>query len=422
MASIDPIETGSTLRTSAHHPGPDPHQPSGRSLVPAGRTSLRRSATCCVLACLITAGIEMGWTRTEAAAPVQEGTKLTWQGGRWNVTGVNMPWYNWGCDFGCNANGGVVGTRTTLASRFATLQSNGIHTVRWWVFPGANPWQITSDGTGRPTGIDAAVYADFDAALQLAAQYDLYFNFVLFSGATHPPRSWIDNPDHRAALGQVLGTLFARYRNNPRVMSWEIFNEPEFQIWNNEISEANTVATARVIADSVHANSDALVTLGNASAAAIPMWSTVNLDYYSPHWYDYMSGGGDWCMACNDHNYYKTRFGITKPMVAGEIYLGSDINPSARVSSFYDKGYAGVWGWSLFSDRTADGMTVDMPAMQALASSRGDIGPRGQAVPAPPTNLRITALLFGPSRHLWDRPMAAATPMARSRRPETALE
>lgn len=411
MGSADSIDTGDVPRHASCSAAPR----DVRAAAASRRVSPGRSAVLSVLVCLaVVAGI--GRARPEAAAPVQEGSKITWQGGRWNVTGVNMPWYNWGCDFGCNASGGVVQTRTTLGSRFATLQSNGLHTVRWWVFPGANPWQITVDGSGRPTGINAAVYADFDAALQLAEQYDLYYNFVLFSGATHPPRSWIDNPDHRAALAQVLGTLFSRYRTNPRVMSWEIFNEPEFQIWNNEISEANTVATARAIADSVHANSDALVTLGNASAAAIPMWSSVNLDYYSPHWYDYMSGGGEWCMACNDYNYYRTRFGITKPMVAGEIYLGTDTTPSNRIGSFYDKGYAGIWGWSLFSDRTADGMTVDMAAMRALTTSRTDVGPRGgQPAPAPPTNLRITALLLAPIRALSSRhaPTAEASVVRR---------
>ena len=334
-----------------------------------------------------------GWVQSsDAAAPVQSGSKITWLGRTWNVTGVNMPWYNWGCDFGCNGNGGVVQTKNTLGARLANLQSAGAHVVRWWVFPGENPWQITVDGTGRPTAVNAAVYADFDAALELAEQYDLYYNFVLFSAATHPTRSWIDNSTHRAALAQALGPLFARYRSNPRVMSWEIFNEPEFQIWDGEISEANTVLTARAISDSVHQNSDALVTIGHAFADGIPMWLNANLDYYSPHWYDYMSSAGDWCMSCNDYNYYKNKYGITKPIVVGEIYLGSDANPASRLNSFYDKGYAGVWGWSLFTERTSDGLVVDMTAMRNFVTSHPDVGPKpqtGLTPPAPPTNLRI---------------------------------
>jgi hypothetical protein len=367
--------------------------PSAPSLLHTWRVAL----SVCFFVSVISSGL-LHMRRVEAAAPVQSGSKITWLGGTWNVTGVNMAWYNWGCDFGCNASGGVVQTRNTLASRLATLQGAGAHVVRWWVFPGDNPWQISVDGTGKPIGINPAVYADFDAALQLAEQYDLYYNFVLFSSATAPTRSWIDNPTHRQALADVLGTLFARYRTNPRVMTWEIFNEPEFQIWDGAISEANTVTTARLIADAVHGNSDALVTIGHAFADGIPMWQSVNLDYYSPHWYDYMSGGGDWCMECNDYNYYRTKYGITKPIVVGEIYLGSDANPAARLNSFYDKGYAGVWGWSLFPERTADNMQVDMAAMRSFTSSHSDVGPRGgsaPAAPAPPSNLRIVSMLLG---------------------------
>ena len=337
---------------------------------------------------------------SQAATPVQTATnKISWQGNTWNVTGVNMPWFNWGCDFGCNNNGGVVGTKDQIAPRFQQLKDSKMHMVRWWVFPGDNPWQITVDSSGMPTGINSAVYADFDAALQLAEQYDLYYNFVLFNSATAPRRSWIDNPTHRTALAQVLGTLFARYKDNPRVMSWEIYNEPEFQIWDGLVSEANVVATAKAITDSVHANSDALVTVGNASVEGIPMWTQIGLDYYSPHWYDYMSWPGA-CMRCTDYNEIKNRYGLTKPIVVGEMFIGNNNSDDlARFNDFYDKGYAGIWGWSLFHDHTADLLQVNLSAATQFVNSKTDIGPK--------------TLTVSPSPSLSPTPSPSASPAKR---------
>ncbi len=316
------------------------------------------------------------------AAPVNSNpAKLSWIGSNWNVTGANVPWYNWACDFGCNNNGGVMSTRTTLSVGFQRLRDAGVHVARWWVFPG-DPWQITRDSSGAPTGLNPSIYADFDAALQLAEQYDLYYDFVLFSAATHPPRSWIDDPTQRAQLAQVLGPLFARYRDNPRVMSWEIFNEPEWQIWNNLIGQANTVATAAVIADSIHTNSNAYATLGQATIDGLPMWSSVNLDYYSPHWYPSMTGNG--CAICQTTDQIRARWPSigNKPIVIGEIYAGSDANPLNNLNTLYNNGYAGAWAWSLFSDRTNDRLTVDFTALTTFTSQHSDIGPRAGVTPS----------------------------------------
>jgi len=191
-----------------------------------------------------------------------------------------------------------------MATAFAQLKADGIHSVRWWVFPG-NPWQVTTDASGVPTGLNPAVYQDFDAALALAQQYDLYYDFVLFSGATAMPAAWETDSSQRSALTSALSPLFAHYAGNPRILSWEIYNEPDLAIWSNQIAQQPVVDTAKALTQAVHQQSPGtLVTIGTGYADGMAMFTGVGLDYYSPHWYDYMSGG-TYCMICQDASYYQ---------------------------------------------------------------------------------------------------------------------
>ncbi len=330
-------------------------------------------------------------TISQQAAPLQSNpNRISYLGRDWYLHGANVPWYNWACDFGCNQNGGVSGNTSVLSSGFQKLKDANMHLARWWVFPG-NPWQITKDQNGHPNGLDSKIYADFDAALTLANQYDVYYNFVLFSSATDLPSAWLTDPIQRTKLAQILGVLFARYKDNPRVMSWEIFNEPEFQIWNNQIAQAPVVDTVRAISDSVHTNSDALTTVGGAMLDGLPMWKDTGLDYYSPHWYDYMGSGG-WCARCTDYNEVKNRFGLTRPVVIGELYIGTDTDSLQRFNDFYNKGYAGAWPWSLFPERTNDKLGIDFAAAKSFSITKTDIGPLsiGATITVAPTPTIVT--------------------------------
>lgn len=311
----------------------------------------------------------------KTCTPNGAGTRIRWQGQDWYLLGANLPWYNWQCDFGCGTSSGVSnsGVKADIAAKFAQLQAAGVHTVRWWVFPG-DPWQITRNAQGAPTGLNSAIWADFDAALQLANQYDIYFSFTLFSGPTDLPGSWIDNATQRGQLAGVLGQLFAHYSGNQRIISWEIFNEPEFAMWNNQVSTPNMQATVGAIAASVHANSTALVSVGSAMLDGLSFWTGLGLDYYTAHWYDYMSSG-NWCARCTDYTTVKSQYNLDKPLVIGEFYAGTDTDAYQRLADFYAKGYAGAWPWSLFPDHTSDGMNVDMSAAQTFASQHSDVGP-----------------------------------------------
>lgn len=329
-------------------------------------------------------------TRLSAVAPPAgpATNRIAWNGGRWYLHGANVPWYAWGCDFGCNpANGKTGGVSTNLPvlrAAFARMRDAGMHIARWWVFPG-DPAQILRDAAGAPTSLDPAIYADFDAALALAEEFDIAYDFVLFSAPTHIPVAWQTDPAQRARLIDALSPLFARYAHHPRIFSWEPYNEPENDIWKSRIAQQPVVETGTAIAQSVHANAPGTyVTIGHFQAIGMLMWRNAGLDYYSPHWYDYMLG--DNCIYCHDAAYY-TAWGIDKPIVVGEYYTGgpesSPGGSAERIGYWYASNYAGAWAWSLFPDKTADRLAVDFAAARAFAAQHDDIGPVGEAAAAP---------------------------------------
>jgi hypothetical protein len=341
------------------------------------------------------------------------GSRISWQGGNWYVQGVNVPWLNWGCDFGCGANGGVssAASQSELSGGFEQLRSAGVHSVRWWMFEG-NPWQITRDSGGSPTGINPAVYADIDAALALADRYDLYYDFVLFSAPTAIPNAWVTDATQRNRLATVLGSLFSRYRNHPRILSWEVFNEPEYDIWNGLIAQAPVQATVRSIASSVHANSTAYVTVGGAMLDGLYLWVGQGLDYYQVHWYPGMSGG-NWCVPCTDYASVRARYNLDAPLVIGELYGGSDVDAIGLYNDLYASGYAGGWAWSLFPDHTGDHMAIDMTDMRTFISQHvAEVGPRTSGSPPQATST--------PTAVASRTPTSAPVPPTATRVPPTA--
>ena len=230
------------------------------------------------------------------------------------------------------------------------------------------------------------MYGDFDAALALAQTYDLYFDFVLFNAPTAIPSSWITDPSQRSQLVLALGQLFAHYKGNSHVLSWEVFNEPEYDIWNGKIAQAPVQATVQSIASAVHANSNAYVTVGSAMLDGLPMWIGLGLDYYEAHWYDYMSSG-DFCARCTDYPTVQAKYGLDQPLVIGELYASSSVDARQRFIDFYNKGYAGAWPWSMFPSHTSDGLSIDFAAMNSFTSQHSDVGPR-KGIVATPTPTR----------------------------------
>ncbi len=274
--------------------------------------------------------------------------------------GVNMPWYNWACDFGCST--GVAHTSDAIAARLATVP--GITTVRWWMFEGPAQ-QITRSPDGTPTGIDPSVYPDIDAALALASRFHIRYDFVLFSAPDALPQSWFTDAAQRTALANVLGQLFTRYADDSRIYAWEAFNEPEWDYWNRGYAQQPIVDLTTAIDASIHGHSTRLATVGSAMVDGLPDWAGAGVDVYQPHWYDYMDGG-IWCARCTTAVGIRSKFPEIggAPIVIGEFDAGSDVDAYQRWVDWEAKGYAGAWAWSLNCDRTADKICVDTAALQ----------------------------------------------------------
>jgi hypothetical protein len=316
-----------------------------------------------------------------------------------------MPYLNWARDFGGGKGDGVSNPENyaLLSSTLADAKAQGTNVVRWWALEGETPWQIKRDGSGAPTGLDNAIYADFDAALKLAEQHDIYYVFVLFSAPSHLPKSWMSNAGQRKQLANALAPLFARYRDNPRILAWEPFNEPDNDVWAKKVSEEDLRASVKDMVDAIHANSNAYATLGMLMLDGLPMSQGLGLDFYQAHWYDYMTGG-DFCARCRTYEEVQKQYDLDAPLVIGELYVGEDADdPLQRLEDFYAKGYAGAWPWAgLLPERTNDKMGVQWDAMRVFAGNHPDLGPRN--------NDALPALDIGPIARLTFKSSAGISP------------
>lgn len=338
-----------------------------------------------ILALLLLVSVAERQSRVDSYAG---SNRIEWAGKARFTGGANLPWFSWGCDFGCGVDGGVSDpeVRSEVASRVRELRATGFDAVRWWMFEPSQPgevWQI-APGAGGQLELNAAVYADIDAALQIAEREDVYFDFVLFSGVGPEqfPSRWLTNGAQRQQVANALAPLFARYAGHPRILAWELFNEPEWQVWKGETAEADAVALATVLATTIHSRTATPVTIGSAMIDGIPMWKDVALDFYSPHWYGTMAAG-DWCALCRDYASIARQYGISKPIVIGEWDGAPGSNAAERWQHWLDAGYAGAWGWSLFPEHTFDHIAFDFPAARAFVAGNGaSLG--GSATPPPP--------------------------------------
>ncbi len=283
------------------------------------------------------------------------------------LLGVNYPWLHYGDDFGQAAwpggawtHEGMSAAASTLAVRddFAFLQQQGVRTVRVFVFADgrASP---EFDGAGNVTGFDSFFYADFDALITLASEYDLYLMPVLLDFY------WLDNPQtvngvqlgghadvvadaakRQSFMDNALRPLLQRYGSTGRISAWEVMNEPEWMMSGVPGSGGSAVTIAEMqafvgeVVTYVHQYAAQPVTVGSARSQWLAYWQELGLDFYEFHYYDSIGAAAPFSPY--------TTLGLDKPAVLGEFPTASTANTvTTYLTTTWQNGYAGALAWSL---------------------------------------------------------------------------
>lgn len=322
------------------------------------------------------------------------------------LLGANYPWKNYGGDFGGNAwgNYGVHTKPDEFGAQFQQMADGGLQVVRWFVFTDGRAGVIF-DNTGTPSGLGEFVLADFDAAIAIARARGVYlvpvlldFHWMYWAQQEGQVQlggrsDTITDPVKRAALvDKVVVPLLQAYADEPAILAWEIMNEPEWSIADlpdgaptdkaNAVPLKDFYALASAVADAVHLHTDAYVTLGSASLKWVKAWTPdfaaahqlplLDLDFYQAHYYAWMDGQG-----FADHPDYGTlkfspmdqdyeSLALDRPLVIGELVISD--SAGARLDTLLERGYAGVWPWSLNAD-----YKLDLPGIKAWADAHADI-------------------------------------------------
>jgi hypothetical protein len=240
------------------------------------------------------------------------------------LLGANLPWIKCGGDFGENIWGAYgIGSADppseqeplssqVLRTTFQAMQAAGVNVARWFLFFDGRAG-ITYDGaSGSPTGLDAVILRDLDAAVSIAKVYGIRILLVLISF------EWMFNklrPDditggrsnilksaamQDALINNVFVPVFQRYADDDSVLAYDVANEPEWGLTGGNLPGPAAIdrrsfdpvslddftgfATKVAAAAQQYAPAQ-YVTLGSARAKWVGCWQNVGLDFFQFHYY-----------------------------------------------------------------------------------------------------------------------------------------
>lgn len=297
------------------------------------------------------------------------------------VSGMNLAWINYAGDVGNTALSSNTISRMNTAMK--AVRDSGGNTMRIWLSTDGTKDPIYTNGYVSSPG--SSTVANIKTMLQLAKTNKILLMPVLlthnWTNASINPTILANNKTMlttdsglSAYIKNYLTPVVTAIGNDPNLLCWEIFNEPEGMTdgWS---SPAGTVSKVQVqkavnrISGAIHrAVPGVLVSNGAASMSTVKNYTDANLlaagsdadgklDFYMAHYYGW-NGPSNSPFTKSYANWT-----LDKPLVIGE-YASSDWSPStASTSKMQDAGkvdtlldylnkagYAGGLGWQYQQD------------------------------------------------------------------------
>jgi len=252
------------------------------------------------------------------------------------------------------------------------MSQSGFQVVRWFLLcDGRAGIRFTAAGT--PIGPDPRLFADIDAALEIAAACQLkiifvLFDFLWFGKAVMTNRVQVQGrgsaigsrTKQNALRRRVLKPLLTRYGVSPVILAWDIINEPEWATkgYAEKISDRILSFTAmrrfiKKTARLVHRQTRQLVTVGLGNAAGLPLAMNTGLDFYQVHWYDRWDSVAPLDRPVREWN-------LDRPLLLGEFPTrNSSRPPEAIVAAAEKSGYCGALAWSVSASDPFSGIRLN---------------------------------------------------------------
>jgi hypothetical protein len=327
------------------------------------RLMYRMAAVFTALAGVIPARAGFGDHITVAGTEFRAGADRIW------INGANTPWHVWN-DFG----GGF--DPAWWDKHFQQLHENGINATRVWISCNGEVG-INISASGQVSGCTPRFWGDLDQLFRIAQARRVYImatliSFDHFSSSHTNYRCWrnliTDTNNIDSLVANYVVPFVNRYKSSPWLWSIDLCNEPD---WVHENEKCGKLPWEPLqtyfgrAAAAIHANSGILVTVGICMGAkylsdthgANVLDARVlrarssgdvraHLDFYSPHYYDWMNG-------INPSNPFYLRpvaYGLpgNRPVLFGECPATGTANHRTEddYESAYQNGWQGVMGWT----------------------------------------------------------------------------